>query len=268
MRLYLLKIKQKDEIGFPTVVVTNLNKVIDPNYYYNNMNDNKFLESESPIYLELIKWKGNPHELRDYHFWGAGSPCAYRVVSSKKFKAVLQLLNLPPHRFYTAEISVKQKIHNYFVFHLLQDWNHVIDYTKSVFNVVALTENERVVKRLNAGEVKNFEKYNEIIEMITEHNQYLYPAKLHFLPHINYDIWGLHGQIILSERAKQAIEKAEITGIAMPEINETTCLQNIEIVMNNQTYYSVPQSKMVQYENKLEVLNLVAEQETPYNKKP
>ncbi len=264
MNLYILKPIQSDKIGIPTTVVVDCERLADAHYYSKSMNKHAFMDDATPIYLELVKWAENPHKLRDYHYWGAGSPEGYRIICSKKFRTILQLLNLPPHRFYEAEIKVEQKIHNYYVLYILQDWYKVINYSKSVFNVVELMENDRIVKRLNAGEVKSYQNYNEIIEMITEIDQYLNPAKLHFLPHIKYDVWGLHGQIILSEHAKQMIEAAQITGVSMPEMQTIDFLQNIEIVMNGQTYSPENQFKTTEYETNLQTANIVAESETKY----
>ncbi len=267
MKFYTLDVILMDAIGVPTSVVIDLDKIDDHTFYEKNITNDKFLKGIAPIYLKLVQWTGTPHKLRDYHFWDAGSPNAYLIVCSQKLRAILETFNLPPHCFYNCEIRVKQKTYNYFILHFLQDWNKAIDYQKSVFDVIAYMDNNRLVKRLNAGEVKSFSNYEDISEMLLEVQQELRPAKLHFLPHINYDIWGLYSQIILSEKAKQAILDAKITGVEMPEMCETISLKNIEIVMNGQTYISKPQTKVIQYENKLDVLNLVAEQETLYNKK-
>ncbi len=231
MNFNLLKSVREDKYGVPSFVREH-SKLHKVRYYENSFSGYSYMETKQPIQLELTAWEGEKLVLRDFLRWGVGSPNCYHIVCSEKFRKVLESLHLPPHRFYDAEIDVKHKKHNYFVLHFIQDWTKDIDYSKSVFNVVALLENERIVKRLNVGEVKSLENYNEINEMLAEIDQYLYPAKLHFLPLISYDIWGLQGQIIFSEQAKQAIEQVQITGISMPDIHETDIFKDIEIVMN------------------------------------
>ncbi len=263
MKYYLLNTILKDAIGVPTPVCINQNKIEDHSYYDKMINNYTFLEDSKPICLELTKWAGTPHKLRDYQYWGIGSPNAYLIVCSEKFRDILQNLNLPPYRIYNCEISVKNKIHNYFVLHFIQDWAKEIDYPKSVFNVIDYFDDFKIVKQLTAGEIYSYDNYEERRTKLAEIEQDLFPAKLHFPPHINCDVWGLQGQIILSEHAKQVIEEAGITGVDMPDIKTVKYLQNIEIVMSQPTQ---PLAKMVQYQTDFPVTSLVAEPEVKYGK--
>jgi len=267
MKYYTLDTILSDTLGVPASVGIDLKRINDYVYYRNNMTVDVFMDNTVPIYLELLKDSGTNLKLRDYHYWGSGAPNAYIIVCSEKFHYLLEKFILPPYRFYNCEISIKKKTHNYFVLHFLQNWAKVIDYSKSVFKVIPLSERQKVIKRCNPGEIKSFKNYTETIEKLVEADQYLYPAKLHFLPHINYDIWGLHGQIILSEHAKQTIENAGITGVAMPEIQELDFLRDIEIVMNNVSNVSESQIKTIKYEINSEIVSMVAEPEIKYHKR-
>ncbi len=197
MRIYNLDVIIRDAIGVPPVANIHFDRIDEPTYYKNNIGYNKFLEDKKPIYLELIKWEGRgaPLKQRDYHYLGAGRPSAYLVVCSPKFRSVLETLNLPLHRFYDCELSVKNQILNYFVFHFIQDWTKDIDYSKSVFDVVAYMEDFKMVKRLNVGEVKNFENYEVIQEMLGEIQQTLKPARLYFQSDIKYVFGDYMGKL-------------------------------------------------------------------------
>ena len=74
--------------------------------------------------------------------------------------------------------------------------------------------------------------------------QWIFPKRIVFTPEKSFDIWGLQGQIILSENAKQKIEEAEITGVAMPEMDN-----GIEVVIDNEIVssskqYAVPDTEV------------------------
>jgi len=256
----------KDKIGIPTPVITDFSR-IDMPFYNESIGYEHFYDKAEPIYLELSRWAGTPYKFRDYQYWDAGSPSAHVIPCSERFRTVLETLKLPPYRIYNSELRLSRRVYQYYILHFIQEWEKEIDYSKSAFNVVALLENDKILKRLKTGEVKSYEQFDEITKELGQKEQYLYPAKIHFPPHIYYDIWALKGFIVLSEHAKQVIENAQITGVAMPEIIKLNYLANIEIVMNNQTYYPEQQTKTLQYNFDLQPVDMVAEPEIGYDKK-
>jgi len=266
MKLYNLESILEDKIGVPPPIIIDASRIDKP-FYDESIGYEHFYDQTEPIYLELSKWSGSPYKFRDFHRWDAGSPDAYVIACSERFCRVLETLKLPPYRIYNSELRLSRRVYQYYVLHFIQDWEKEIDYSKSVFNVLAYLEDDRILKKLKIGEVKSYEHYNEINKQLVTKNHYLFPTKIHFPPHIYYDIWGLFGIKILSEHAKQVIENAQITGVAMPEICKIDFLSNIEIVMNNQTYYPEQQTKTLQYNFDLQPVDMVAEPEIGYDKK-
>ena len=231
MNLLDLRTAIKDKKGTTPFVRQNEKRSI-PGYYEKNISDYCYLTSTQPIYLELRSFDDEPWYLRDYMSWGIGSPNAYHIVCSVQFRKVLERLALPEHRFYDAEISIKNRSkHSYYVLHFLQDWTKELDYSQSVFQIVDLMERKKVVKVLAAGEISSVDKYNEINELLVSAYQYLYPLRMVFRKGIYYDVWGLHGHIVMSERAKQLIEQEQITGVAFPDIRETKPFENLDVIM-------------------------------------
>ncbi len=171
--------------------------------------------------MSLIKWTGNPCILRDFHRWDLGSPNAYRVVCSPKFKSILEKQKLPPHKFYPAEIDVLGKIHNYFVLHYIQDYLQDIDYKKTQFRKAEILETEPIKKEFKIGEIKNYAEYQKLEQKAFKKDNWLYPIKLHFKDNIYYDIWGFQGTHIISQKAKEIFEKENITGIETKELSKT-----------------------------------------------
>ncbi len=217
---YNFKQIRRDKIGVLTSVVVNRQKV-EQNTYTKEISNISFYKKKTSLELSLIKWTGNPCILRDYHFWDLGSPNAYRVVCSPKFKSILEKQKLPPHKFYPAEIDVLGKIHNYFVLHYIQDYLQDIDYKKTQFRKAEILETEPIKKEFKIGEIKNYAEYQKLEQKAFKKDNWLYPIKLHFKDNIYYDIWGFQGTHIISQKAKEIFEKENITGIETKELSKT-----------------------------------------------
>ena len=233
MKIYRLASIQSDENGVPPLLETNYEKV-PTDYYDDYITYTKFDNVNKWIYLELTKFEGGNLILRDFLRWGLGHPSAYFIVCSAKFSFTLQELNLPEYRLYKAEIDVLGKKHKYYVLHFIQEYLEDIDYEYSQFSEVALMENERVNRMCEFGEIKSETHFHERNKILIKDMIYLYPKKICFKPEINYDIYGLQGQIIITQHARTQIEKAGITGVEMPNIKDEEMFKDVEIIFSNQ----------------------------------
>ena len=254
---YNLKQKKRDSAGVLTSVVVNIARV-EEQYYEKVIKNTRFFKKKDNIYLKLILWKNNPCILRDYHYWDLGHPVANKIVCSPKFKSVLEKLNLPPHRFYPAEIDVLGEVHQYFVLHFIQEYLQDMVYGHSQFCRAELLETEPILQAYKTGEITDYDHYNDINTKLIDLMQWIFPKKIVFRPELNYDIWGLQGQIILSENAKQKIEKAGITGLDMPELDNS-----IKVIMGSE----IPLPKVKLYPvNEEEAISVLAEPKVEYKK--
>ncbi len=218
-QIYKFQSALEDDLGVPPFLSTN-NYNCDIDYYKKIINRTQ-LSEVNYVYLKLDSWAGGTLILRDFHRWDLGSPNAYRVVCSPKFKSILEKQKLPPHKFYPAEIDVLGKIHNYFVLHYIQDYLQDIDYKKTQFRKAEILETEPIKKEFKIGEIKNYAEYQKLEQKAFKKDNWLYPTKLHFKDNIYYDIWGFQGTHIISQKAKEIFEKENITGIETKELSKT-----------------------------------------------
>ncbi len=235
MRVHVLASILEDKKGVTPFLETNYSKV-PTGYYENYITKKNFDNANSCVFLELTNFKGGNLVLRDYLDWNLGHPNAYYVVGSPKYNSTLSKLQLPKHRFYNAEIDVEGNTHKYYVLHFIQEYLQDIDFKKSQFAETLLLEKNSIFRLCNTGEIKNEAHYHELNKKLVEEMKYLQPKKIYFRPEINYDIWGLRGQIIISERAKQQIEKDQITGVEMINLKDTEMFKNLEVVFSNPDY--------------------------------
>ncbi len=209
----------EDKSGVPPFVVYNDN-IQNINYYKSKILNTK-LSHLDKIYLKLDCWQGDNYILRDYHRWELGQPRAYHIVCSPNFKTILEKQKLPPHRFYPAEIDVLGETHNYFVLHFIQDYLQDIDYNKSQFYRAEVLETEPILQKYAIGKIKSYKQYNKVNKNLVDNMEWIYPNNIVFKTPIYYDIWGLQGQIIISQKAKEIFEKENITGIETKELSKT-----------------------------------------------
>ncbi len=227
LKYYSLKNIVSDNWGVTPFVHYNRNEIKDDNLYERSIKYKRFWKKYSKIKLTLDCVRGGNLVIRDYLNWQLGSPDAYKIVCSQKFKSVLENLNLPPHRFYPAEIDVLGEVHHYFVLHFIHEYLQLMVYEQSRFCRAELLETEPILQAYKTGEINDFDHYNSINTKLIDDMQWIFPKRIVFRPENHYDVWGLQGQIILSENTKQKIEEAEITGVAMPELDN-----GIEVIIN------------------------------------
>ncbi len=218
--LYYLDGIIEDKYGVSSPIAENY-KYVEKRVYKKQITLNCFKKDYKPLFLFLDTWDNSPAILRDFHFWGIGKPNAYNIICSPKFKSILEKLNLPPHKFYPAEIDVLGKTHNYFVLHYIQDYLQDIDYKKTQFIKAEILETEPIKKEFKIGEIKNYAEYQKLEQKAFKKDNWLYPTKLHFKDNIYYDIWGFQGTHIISQKAKEIFEKENITGIETKELSKT-----------------------------------------------
>ncbi len=208
-----------DSYGVPFPVISN-SKITGEDLYRQGIKINKFF-NEKLLYLSKSTFNTTKNVMRDFLVWDAGSPNAYHIVCSRKFKSILEKQKLPPHKFYPAEIDVLGKTHNYFVLHYIQDYLQDIDYKKTQFRKAEILETEPIKKEFKIGEIKNYNEYQKLEKKAFKKDNWLYPTKLHFKDNIYYDIWGFQGTHIISQKAKEIFEKENITGIETKELSKT-----------------------------------------------
>ncbi len=235
MNYYKFETKVENKFGVPTSVSYN-DKIVSRSYYSDKITTKNLLLSNETINLSLDEIKGYSRTLLDYHRWELGRPKGYRLVCSPKYNSSLSKLDLPEYRFYDAEIDVKGQKHKYYVLHFIQEYLQDIDYKKSQFVETLLLEKNSVTKVCEIGEIKSEKHYHQFNKKLVEDMKYLQPKKIYFRPEINYDVWGLRGQIIISERAKRQIEKDQITGVEMINLKDTEMFKDLEVIFSNPDY--------------------------------
>jgi len=250
----------EDNIGIPSTIVTNLNKV-SPDFYQKTIKRKKIVSNNIVIYLQLFIEKGRDLVLRDFHYWNAGSPNSYRIVCSPHFRSVLEKLNLPPHRFYNAEIDVLGKPENYFVLHFIFEYLDVMNFYHSRFAQAELMKTDPIEKLFAKGEIENKDQYNALNTKLIDMDKWIFPRRIVFPTSQQFDIFALGGSIVLTENAKNEIEKAGITGVAMPSLNENEHWKGVEIEFAN-----LPQRKTqaVEYQTHEVTVLMVEEPKVEY----
>ena len=221
-----------EQLGTPTTFVTNIHKVAN-SFYSKFIHKNKFKKFEDVIYLDVALFAGESLNLRDFHLWNAGRPQAYLIVCSPRFRSVLEKLNLPPHRFYNAEIDVLGKPENYFVLHFIFEYLDVMNFYYSRFAQAELMKTEPIEKLFAKGEIENKDQYNALNTKLIDMDKWVYPRRIVFPTSHQFDVFALGGSIVLSQNAKNEIEKAGITGVAMPSLNENEYWKGVEIEFAN-----------------------------------
>jgi len=231
MKISCLEYPLEDKLGTASHVSDDFLKD-EFGQYQNFITQNSFMDLQKTVYLELWTFDTRKFILRDYIHWELGRPNAYNLVCSPRFRKLLETVKLPEHRFYNAEVRARKKVYKYYVLHLRNEWQNEIDYQHSCFNIVNFMEDEQIVKQLSEGEVKNVDNYTQMNKILVVNNQYLYPQKLTFRSDVYFDIWGLHGQIAVSQKAKELITNENITGIAFPPFNKLRGFDNLEVIMH------------------------------------
>jgi len=222
----------EDEHGIPSVVSVNEN-AIERDAYFKSISKDKFQKLNTTVNLCLEIRVGYSAKIRDFLKWNFGWPRAYTIVCSPHFRSVLENLNLPPHRFYNAEIDVLGKPENYFVLHFIFEYLDVMNFYHSRFAQAELMKTEPIEKLFAKGEIENKDQYNALNTKLIDMDKWIFPRRIVFPTSQQFDIFALGGSIVLTENAKNEIEKAGITGVTMPSLNENEHWKGVEIEFAN-----------------------------------
>ncbi len=180
-----------------------------------------FLESFDRLRPETWEWK-----LQDIHGFIEEYPTGGGIFFiSDYFKQLLEQFNLAhPYHFYPSKLKYKSQKLDYHLFKLSSDLDKNVLFEKCVFDLEhRINETKHGIYK---GSIKNFKEFEEQDEALRR------PEKLKLIPKTivlkyNYDLialFGTGGGVIISERLKQAIEKAKIEGL---EVKPT----NYEVIM-------------------------------------
>jgi len=213
---------------------------VQKNFYEKSIGKNHFSREFDTLFLKYDFWKGASFVWSDTLLWSLGRPRANVIICSPRFRSVLENLYLPPHRFYSAEIDVLGKTEHFFVLHFLFDYLDEMDYAQSQFALAQLLQNEPVLHLYKAGEIESKNQYNQLNTKLIDENKWIYARKVVFPQLKRFDIFSFRGYIILSEVAKNEIEKAQITGVDLPPITGDDYFKGIEIEF---TSFVQPKSK-------------------------
>jgi len=216
-----------DGLGVPPFLSTH--RSFDDIDIYKKKIFKNTLANEIQVKLELNCWKGGNLKMRDFHRWDLGSPIAYRIVCSPRFRSVLEKLNLPPHRFYNAEIDVLGKVENYFVLHFIFEYLDEMNFYPSQFAQAELMKTEPIEKLFAKGEIASKDQFNQLNVKLIDEDRWIYPRHIVLPTSAKFDVFSLGGSIVLSENAKTEIEKAGITGVVMPHLWENKYWNGVEI---------------------------------------
>ncbi len=221
MKYFSLKTAFKDQQGLTPNVYLNLGTE-ETLRLKETLTNFSFYESADSIPFLLDEAEGYPSRVLDINMWIKSEPEAFKMVISPKFKEILEGFYLPEHRFYESYVyiaSEKQKAPLY-VFHF-----H-FDYIKEIILEETTFEERRSIAKgilnrvLAKGEIKTAADFKLYIEEKRTNRYWFYPDKLRFKPGVYYDVFATEDGIIVSERVKQAIEQADLTGVELSKYTD------------------------------------------------
>jgi len=198
-------------------------------YFDNNIYDT-FIQPE-PFFNDLKFFKSvteenEPTILNDAHGWAGQYPyMGWHFPVSERLKDILEDHQLVRSRFYPGSLNFQGKAYNYFVFHTLRNgWEYVINFQQSIFTEWKSTGSGIV--DLNQIKISSLVEFNIESKKMRNESKEKYgirhtigPKEIHFsqevdlifLPVIRY---------VVSERLKQAVEKANISGLEFIPITD------------------------------------------------
>jgi len=219
-----IKEKGSSEInpGIDAIDIDNGKAYFRTDYY------DEFIEPE-PFFNDLKLYKRLPEDLEptifnDTHTWAGRSPAmTWTIPLSEPYKNLLEQYNLVGSKFYSGNLNFQGESFPYYVFHTLDNaWDNVLDLEKSVFlNFSGACNKKSVFEEIKINSVEDYRTKNDKQfmdnweEYEIAHNIELSEVHLNqkvdliFLPELRYCI---------SERLKNAIESANISGVEITPI--------------------------------------------------
>lgn len=230
--MYTLKLRTSEEDSNEINPRIDARDIDNGKAYFRTNYYDKFIEPE-PFFNDLKLFMSvtetiEPTILNDAHGWGGRSPAmTWTIPLSERFKKLLEQYNLVGSKFYSGNLNFQGEIYPYYVFHTLRSsWAEVVNFEKSVFLYFSGACNKKsVFEEIEINSAKdyrtkdgkqlmdNWEEY-EMAHHIGLNEVHLnQEVDLIFLPELRYCI---------SERLKNAIEAAKITGV------ETIPITNVD----------------------------------------
>jgi len=223
MRYYeLIRELKKDEIVIPGLNGETV-KNKDDFFKTGESGPNKFYDQDYEFDYLMTKAFGKIEKegevIADYHMWRGYEPSGGSFLPiSKSFKEVLEQFKLSPSKFYKAKVLFEDKYHPYFIWQILVDeYQQYIDFEQSEFN--NLTQSRKL--RQEELKVKKFKSIEEVETKAKEDWGYRWNyERLVLKPEFRELDFCLLPVLhtVVSERLKEAIEKAGLTGIAFKEL--------------------------------------------------
>lgn len=149
----------------------------------------------------------------------SASPISGGILISPGFKSILENINLPVHKFYSAIVSHKKKSYQYYWLHIICDLTNFVDYRNSTFFIYHNYKNnlgyiditskddfarqKEKIKRENPG--KTITVWAETIKF---NNDFTNVLDL-------FEIGTFDSKLYISEKLKTIIVSANITGCSI-----------------------------------------------------
>ena len=213
--MFLLKIDVVDKtskIGiYPSADLSKIESqyVLDRSvaYFTQFLPDNVSFNGMIPNYNGETRSKNKvKYNLCDMMSFIFNEPKGIMYVISPKFKYLLDLFNLPHVKFYSGNIIANEIVNHYYIFHILTKQYDYIDFEKSTF-----FKGNLFLERISDTSVSG-ENIEEIKEQVG--HRWIFNKAVMKSDYKDVDMYYLDSyQILISERLKNAIEKANLTGV-------------------------------------------------------
>lgn len=156
------------------------------------------------------EWK-----LQDVHRFIGEYPVGGYLFISDYFKQLLEQFKIAePYHFYPSKLKYKSQKLDYYIFRLNSDLEKNVNFQQSSFILQRGLLRPIIVKKIDFV-LNNLEHFNAVEKEYREKQDLgIAPEKVTIK--YNYDLialFGINADVIISERLKQAIEKAKIEGL-------------------------------------------------------
>jgi hypothetical protein len=205
--------------------------VSEQKLYFDNDYYNTYMPDD--IYFDNLKMykripiDPDPKFYNDFQFWAGEYPNeSFSYPVSEKFKKVFELFNLCGCKFYSGNLKFEDKKIPFFVFHILKDiWFDNIEKSETIFckrkiyNDIYLLDERIEIESAQELRVINEELAGNDLVNETDVEEYVEIALGEIHLKEEFDIIRLPNlHMCVSERLKNAIEEAGLTGIEFKAI--------------------------------------------------
>jgi hypothetical protein len=220
------KIKDGDESyvcpEITAIDVKNADKYFNTDHYNRFLPDDFYfndLKMFEPVYEDIVY-----DHFNDYQFWAGESPLAFSVPVSQKFRDLFERFDLAGCKFYAGDLNFKGEKYPFNVFHYLDEaWFEYIDLEKTIFCEIVnpMTEYKKgeIIKIESIEDFYNIEKKLSINcrDIYVGEVKRIGLGEIHLKQKKDF-IYFPELFSCVSERLKNAIEEAGLTGIEFKAI--------------------------------------------------